>query len=260
MRAFQRIVVSLCGAWDPSLPIARGHAPGRWGCWTSPIFAMPRPPPGNLAAQAARARVVGLYLDGRPGDVEIAALAAIEAADTIVLTSEFADQLASLIGQCRPIARQLGLVITTAEEAKLASGLPIDFLIAKGNEAGGRVGGDITLPLVEKLVAESELPIIAWGAHRPEVAAQCFLAGTCGAVLDWQLALASLLCQRAFAADCSRWRPTRPRLWRWGRNTRSVSSTDCPRRVVNDSNIWPRKSRPTTRGPTTPGTRRSVCC
>jgi len=67
--------------------------------------------------------------------------------------------------------------------------LQIDGIVAKGYEAGGRIGSDTTLILVQKLLASTRLPIIALGGVGPNVAAAFRAAGAAGVALDWQLAL-----------------------------------------------------------------------
>jgi acyl transferase domain-containing protein len=62
-------------------------------------------------------------------------------------------------------------------------------LIARGSEGGGRVGELSTFVLLQRLVAEQELPVWAAGGIGPYTAAACVAGGAAGVVLDVQLAL-----------------------------------------------------------------------
>ncbi|MGH8929118.1 MAG: SDR family NAD(P)-dependent oxidoreductase [Egibacteraceae bacterium] len=84
---------------------------------------------------------------------------------------------------------ELWLEATTLEEARLAVALGFDGVIAKGHEAGGRVGETTTFVLLQQLLTEIELPIWAQGGIGEHSAAACAAAGAAGVVLDAQLAL-----------------------------------------------------------------------
>lgn len=80
-------------------------------------------------------------------------------------------------------------------ELRDAAGLPaaeaagVDGLVAKGHEAGGAVGEETGFVLVQRLLAETTLPVIAQGGVGPHSAAAYRVAGAAGVLLDWQLAL-----------------------------------------------------------------------
>ncbi|HEV3215450.1 MAG TPA: beta-ketoacyl synthase N-terminal-like domain-containing protein [Vicinamibacterales bacterium] len=107
----------------------------------------------------------------------------------IVATRALADTIDS-IDRLRAPSRELLLECTTADEARLGSELGVNGLIAKGHESGGRVGDETTFVLVQRLVAETTLPVYAHGGIGCHTIGACFVAGCAGAVLDVQLALA----------------------------------------------------------------------
>ncbi len=84
----------------------------------------------------------------------------------------------------------MGLIVTSEPEARRAAELGFDFVVAKGHEAGGRVGEETTFVLLQRLVPLLGLPVYAWGGVGPATVAGCRVGGAAGAVLDWQLALA----------------------------------------------------------------------
>ncbi|WP_260610876.1 type I polyketide synthase, partial [Streptomyces sp. WAC06614] len=64
-------------------------------------------------------------------------------------------------------------------------------LVAKGHEAGGRVGGTTTFVLLQQLLADPAVtvPVLAYGGIGPHTAAAALAGGAAGVVLDVQLAL-----------------------------------------------------------------------
>lgn len=80
---------------------------------------------------------------------------------------------------------------TSLEEAQAGAELGVDGLIAKGNETGGRVGEETTFILLQRLLAQFQLPVWAHGGIGIHSAAAANVAGAAGIVLDDQLALAN---------------------------------------------------------------------
>jgi NAD(P)H-dependent flavin oxidoreductase YrpB (nitropropane dioxygenase family) len=94
----------------------------------------------------------------------------------IVATRALADTIDS-IDRLRAPSRELLLECTTADEARLGSELGVNGLIAKGHESGGRVGDETTFVLVQRLVAETTLPVYAHGGIGCHTIGACFVAG-----------------------------------------------------------------------------------
>ncbi|MCB9562278.1 MAG: nitronate monooxygenase, partial [Kofleriaceae bacterium] len=79
--------------------------------------------------------------------------------------------------------------VTSLAEARAAVAAGADGLIAKGAEAGGRIGDETTFVLLQQLIAALDLPIWAQGGIGVHTAAACVAGGAAGVVLDSQLAL-----------------------------------------------------------------------
>ncbi|WP_372411376.1 SDR family NAD(P)-dependent oxidoreductase [Streptomyces luteireticuli] len=81
--------------------------------------------------------------------------------------------------------------VTCHQEALAAVRAGAHGLVARGNEAGGRVGELTTFVLLQQLVADPELglPVWACGGIGPHTAAAAVVGGAAGVVLDTQLAL-----------------------------------------------------------------------
>ncbi|MGH3434554.1 MAG: nitronate monooxygenase, partial [Thermocrispum sp.] len=88
--------------------------------------------------------------------------------------------------------RHLVLVeVTSWQEALIAAEQGADGVIARGAEAGGRVGETATFVLLQQLLARPrlELPVWVCGGIGPQTAAAAVVGGAAGVVLDTQLAL-----------------------------------------------------------------------
>ena len=185
---FEFVVVSPGGSWDPSLPIAGARA-GAVGlldlCYLMDVGRARRA--AARLARGARARF-GLVIDSRLGDVEYAALEALGSCDTVLLTADNGTDLGEAAARCRRSARRVGLVCTCAADARAAAASGLDFVVAKGHEAGGRVGQETCYVLLQRLLTWEQLPVFAWGGVGLHTAAACRVAGAAGVFLDWQLA------------------------------------------------------------------------
>jgi NAD(P)H-dependent flavin oxidoreductase YrpB (nitropropane dioxygenase family)/3-oxoacyl-(acyl-carrier-protein) synthase len=81
------------------------------------------------------------------------------------------------------------LECTSLEQAATAEKTGIDGVIAKGNEAGGRIGNETTFILVQQFMKHLSLPVWAQGGIGLHTAVACYAAGAAGVVLDAQLVL-----------------------------------------------------------------------
>ncbi|MFT3695512.1 MAG: SDR family NAD(P)-dependent oxidoreductase [Kofleriaceae bacterium] len=88
----------------------------------------------------------------------------------------------------RYLPRRVLAQVVSIDEARLAIANGADGLIAKGCEAGGRVGDETTFVLVQRLVGLG-VPLWAQGGIGEHTAAACIAGGAAGVVLDSQLAL-----------------------------------------------------------------------
>ncbi|MER5566893.1 SDR family NAD(P)-dependent oxidoreductase [Streptomyces goshikiensis] len=80
---------------------------------------------------------------------------------------------------------------TALAEALAARAAGAGAVVAKGYEAGGRVGGATTFVLLQQLLAAPDLriPVLACGGIGPHTAAAAVAGGAAGVLLDVQLAL-----------------------------------------------------------------------
>ncbi len=109
--------------------------------------------------------------------------------ELVVLTPAAPDLLRRQADLLRATGVELWLEVTAVQEARLAADLGATAVVAKGNEAGGRVGETTTFVLLQQLLAEIELPVWAQGGIGEHAAAACAAAGAAGVVLDAQLTL-----------------------------------------------------------------------
>ncbi|WP_345142325.1 beta-ketoacyl synthase N-terminal-like domain-containing protein, partial [Dactylosporangium darangshiense] len=81
--------------------------------------------------------------------------------------------------------------VTSRAEARAAAEAGAHGLIARGCEAGGRVGELSSFVLLQQLLADEALALPVWvaGGIGPRTAAACVVGGAAGVVLDSQLAL-----------------------------------------------------------------------
>lgn len=79
----------------------------------------------------------------------------------------------------------------TGADAALSTAetLGVDGLLAKGNEAGGYSGDETAFILLQRLIDQTDLPIIVQGGVGPDTVAAFAVCGAAGVALDWQLAL-----------------------------------------------------------------------
>lgn len=141
----------------------------------------------DLAARFAKAGVELGIATSEPST----AVAAVEAgvrASRVLLSEPFAarpEDVAALRGAGLAVWAEA----VTPAEAKRAAELGADRIVVKGNEAGGRVGEDTTLVLLQKVRREVKTPLIARGGVGLHTAGACLLGGAAGVALDWQLSL-----------------------------------------------------------------------
>ncbi|CAN5414350.1 hypothetical protein BH10CYA1_BH10CYA1_01840 [soil metagenome] len=75
----------------------------------------------------------------------------------------------------------------SVEEALIAQEAGADAVIAKGHEAGGRVGDETSFVLLQQFAQQIKIPFYAQGGIGVHTAAAAYVAGAVGVVLDSQL-------------------------------------------------------------------------
>ncbi len=81
-------------------------------------------------------------------------------------------------------------VATRIEQARAAQAAGADGVIAKGHECGGWIGEEGAFVLLQRVLADVELPVFVQGGIGLHTVAGAAIAGAAGAVLDAQLLLA----------------------------------------------------------------------
>ena len=109
---------------------------------------------------------------------------------TVLLTFSSARSLRPQVSFLREHGYEVLIEATNAEEAAAGERAGVDAIVAKGNEAGGRVGEEGSFIFLQHVAAAVSIPFFAHGGVGPHTIAACLAAGARGVVLDWQLALA----------------------------------------------------------------------
>ena len=142
------------------------------------VAALTRNKPGRVGIRVDSADAL-VPLSDLLGAIDVAIVATADRADTIDVIKCLRASSCAILLEC-----------TTSAQALAGAELGVDALIAKGHESGGRVGEETTFVLVQRLLAESRLPVYAHGGVGSHTIGACFVAGCAGVVLDVQLALA----------------------------------------------------------------------
>ncbi len=116
------------------------------------------------------------FLRSLPGEIAFVVIVADESVKYSKLTAAAAP-------------RRCLLEVTSSAQAAGARKAGFSALIAKGHEAAGYVGEESTFVLLQRLLAEHDLPVWAMGGIGLNSAAACFAGGAAGVVLDSQVLL-----------------------------------------------------------------------
>ena len=111
--------------------------------------------------------------------------------------------LSASIEDLRRFGNRIFREVISQEEALEAVKAGVDGLVAKGNEAAGRVGSETSFVLLQRLCSTVTVPVWAYGGIGPHGAAACRVAGAAGIVLQDEIALAE---------ECSIPEPLRSRI------------------------------------------------
>ena len=136
-------------------------------------------------ALAAHRALLHLSRGGRSFGVRIPEGCTIQElpAEVTVVIVTAADQVAHWA------PRDVIVQVTSLDQARAAVAAGACGVIAKGCEAGGRIGDETTFVLLQRLVVELSVPVWAQGGIGEHTAAACIAGGAAGIVLDTQLAL-----------------------------------------------------------------------
>jgi acyl transferase domain-containing protein/NAD(P)H-dependent flavin oxidoreductase YrpB (nitropropane dioxygenase family)/NAD(P)-dependent dehydrogenase (short-subunit alcohol dehydrogenase family) len=132
----------------------------------------------------------GIKLSGEATDLLARATAdPPENLKTVIVTSGRPSEVEEQVRRLRERKITTLLEATCLEHARAGATVGVDGLIAKGHEAGGRVGDETTFILLQRFQSEIGLPVWAHGGIGLHTAAACAAAGAAGIILDYQLAL-----------------------------------------------------------------------
>ncbi|MEJ8566334.1 SDR family NAD(P)-dependent oxidoreductase [Elongatibacter sediminis] len=162
---------------DPALVAALAATPAM------PVLDLGRDREKALAVLArARSLVPGAFAVRVTDDAIVRPGELPAIVDTVVL------EAGCTVSRWRP--RQVLVQVTSMEEAAEAIAAGANGLIARGNEAGGRVGDETAFLLTQRLAAASlDVPFWVQGGIGRHTAAACVAGGAAGVYLDEQLAL-----------------------------------------------------------------------
>jgi len=109
---------------------------------------------------------------------------------TVILAPFHSNHLQEAVSLLRKHQLTIMLECTSLSDALSGQQCGVDGFIAKGNEAGGRVGDESTFVLLQKLKSSFPEPIWVHGGIGLHTASACHVAGASGVILDSQLCLA----------------------------------------------------------------------
>jgi NAD(P)H-dependent flavin oxidoreductase YrpB (nitropropane dioxygenase family) len=187
---FTLIGLTLPGHLDPAVAIATSRA-GGIGVLNLECVKDER---GAVAAIAKLAhhshRECGVRIGGDADELLARLIPQLpEPVKMVILTAIDHRRIESVIDALRKRRIKVLLEAINAEQAEAGETAGIDGLIAKGNESAGWVGEETTFILLQRLLAQTRLPVWAQGGVGLHTAAACQVAGAAGVVLDSQLLL-----------------------------------------------------------------------
>jgi acyl transferase domain-containing protein/NAD(P)H-dependent flavin oxidoreductase YrpB (nitropropane dioxygenase family)/NAD(P)-dependent dehydrogenase (short-subunit alcohol dehydrogenase family) len=192
MPSFHVIAVTLPGHPDPAVAIAATRA-GGWG-----VLDLEYTKDRDLAVDSMKQLCryangdCGIKLDSSDTKFCHEVITDVPGGLQVVILTFSAEQ--KLRRQVRALHRRKFKVLletTSWEQAKVGQSIGVDGIIAKGHEAGGRVGEETTFILLQHLLKQISLPVFAHGGLGLHTVGACYAAGAAGVVLDWQLALSN---------------------------------------------------------------------
>ena len=103
--------------------------------------------------------------------------------------SSSASELREMVSVLQRLRLEVLVEAVGVDEALTAQQAGADGIVAKGSEAGGRIGDETSFLMLQRLSGLISTPVYAQGGVGLHTAAACHVAGARGAVLDWQVCL-----------------------------------------------------------------------
>jgi NAD(P)H-dependent flavin oxidoreductase YrpB (nitropropane dioxygenase family) len=189
-RKFQLIVLTPPGQLDPSMAIAASRVGGIG------VLDLEYARDGGVALDAvqelcgATTGECGIKLNGHSEDFLIEVVSkAPPRLRVVILTPPPPGRLKEQVEFLHRKNLTVLLEAKSLDEARSGEEVGVDGLVAKGHEAGGRVGEETTFILLQQFSSQLSLPFWVHGGVGLHTAGACFAAGAAGVVLDAQLAL-----------------------------------------------------------------------
>ncbi len=189
--AFRLVAITPSGLPDASLAIAASRA-GELGVLDLEYTDDARAALDAVAKLAQHARnEFGIKVAGDERGMLAEVVSSLpEGLRVVILTPSDPNRLQAQVEMLRHLGVRAILEATCLEEALAGEEAGADGVIAKGHEAGGRVGEQTSFILLQQFLARLKLPIWVHGGIGLHTAAACYVAGAAGVVLDSQLLLA----------------------------------------------------------------------
>lgn len=136
----------------------------------------------------------GIKLDGQANDfiMEISSYLTESMPDRlryIILTPGSIQNLRKYIHTFHDFGLMVFLESICLRQAQIGKEIGADGIVAKGHEAGGKIGEETSFILLQKILSHMTLPVWAYGGIGLHTAAVCYAAKAEGIVLDSQLLL-----------------------------------------------------------------------
>ena len=149
--SFELVAATLPWAVDPSIALAAARA-GAIGVLDLEYALDVDAACASLERMVgARAGRVGVKLDARSAEL-LAVVSSLppHALEMVIVVPGTGDETRAAVTQLRRVAQRILIEVRCAAEAALGESLELDGLIAKGNEAGGRVARESTFVLLQR--------------------------------------------------------------------------------------------------------------
>jgi acyl transferase domain-containing protein/NAD(P)H-dependent flavin oxidoreductase YrpB (nitropropane dioxygenase family)/NAD(P)-dependent dehydrogenase (short-subunit alcohol dehydrogenase family)/acyl carrier protein len=185
---FEVVTLSLPGSCDPGAPIAASRSGALGVLDLTHVSDVVRARSALERMSRLSSGATGVLLERSRGEFVRRALEGVGAIDTVILDPA-GDSSDVSCDSFRGLSRRTGLVVRRETDLRGVRTRGVDFIVAKGHEAGGRIGEETSFVLLQRLLSSQSLPVYAWGGIGPNTAVSCHVAGAAGVVLDWQLSL-----------------------------------------------------------------------
>jgi len=194
MGIFRIIVLTPAGEPDPSMAIAASRA-GELGVLNCEQSRDKKAVVTGIEQLDKYAKKdFGIKLDGQANDffMEISSYLTESMPDRlryIILTPGAIQNLRKNVHTFHDLGLTVFLESICLRQAQIGKEIGADGIVAKGHEAGGKIGEETSFILLQKILSHMTLPVWAYGGIGLHTAAVCYAAKAEGIVLDSQLLL-----------------------------------------------------------------------